>query len=190
MFTRLWIIALLFGVIQAPHARAGTVTYDLAYTDVAGGPSFGVGQVGIDSSVLIPVNSDFTSVLTGFIDAFSLTFDNFPANGPITFTLADLGAAYIVTDASSHIIDLNFWSYDRIAVGLNTCPSCTVPYLAGVSPLVGTVTDPLNDSMSVEYFISLTPVSTPEPSSLALLGASLLGLVVFGRRIFLNPHAH
>ena len=79
-----------------------------------------VGQVTIDSAGLTPSNFDFTSVPTSFIDAFSLTFFNFPDNGPTTFTLANPGAAFINTDSSGQIIDFNFWPYDRIGLGANT----------------------------------------------------------------------
>jgi hypothetical protein len=178
----LWIsLAVLFVAIGASKANADTVTYGLTYTDVAGGPSFGVGQVTIDSAVLTPSNSVFTNAPTSFIDAFSLTFSNFPNNGPITFTLANLGAAFISTDSSSQIVDFNFWSYDRIGLGTNTCATCTVPYLAGVDTFTGTVTDPVNNNTLVEYTIALTPVATPEPSVLLMLGMGLLGLVAVGR---------
>jgi hypothetical protein len=153
---------------------SASTVFDLTYTDVAGGPSFGVGQVTIEDSALVPFNSIFTNAPTSFIDSFSVTFFNFPNNSPLTFGLAQLGAAFLTTDASGNITDINFWSYDRIGLGTNTCPPCTVPYLAGVSTLTGTVTDPVNNNLLVEYSIGVT--QTPEPSSSWLLLVGLLGV--------------
>src|SRR5262245_35431307 len=97
-----FLCALAFALCAS--ASAATIPYQLTYTDLAAGPSFGTGQVTIDSSVLTPNNFDFTNVLTNFIDSFSLTFLNFPSNGPITFGLSDLGAAFLQTDGSGNII--------------------------------------------------------------------------------------
>jgi len=152
---------------------AGTI-FDLSYTDVTGGPSFGIGQVTIENSALIPFNTIFTSTPASFLDAFSVTFFNFPNNPGLTFDLAQLGAAFLTTDGGGNITDINFWSYDRIGLGTNTCPPCTVPYLAGVAPLTATVTDPVNNNLLVEYSIGLT--QTPEPSSSWLLLVGLLGV--------------
>src|SRR5690348_7166096 len=77
-----------FCLALSASASADTILYQLTYTDLA---SFGTGQVTIDSSVLTPNNFDFTNVLTNFVNSFSLTFLNFPSNGPITFGLSDPG---------------------------------------------------------------------------------------------------
>jgi hypothetical protein len=39
----------------------------------------------------------------------------------------------------------------------------------------------VNNNTLVEYTIALTPVATPEPSVLLMLGMGLLGLVAVGR---------
>ena len=157
---------------------ASTISYNLVYSDVASGASFGSGQITIDSSALTANNFDLTNVPTSFISSLSLTFSNFPNNGPITFGLTNLGAAFLNTDGLGNIIDLNLWSYDRIGLGTNTCPPCTVPYLAGINVFTATVTDPVHNNTSITYHINLIPTATPEPTTILLTILGACGLMV------------
>ena len=160
------------GLATISGANAAILTYSLTYTDLAGGPSFGTGVVTIDSSVLIPDTSNFTTTPSSIIDSFGVTFFNFPNNGPITFDLSNLGAVYLLTGPSDSIDDFNFWTY--VPNGSNTCPTCTVPYLSGVASFVGTVTDPVHGNTVVTYGISVTEV--PELKTFwMVLFCSLLG---------------
>ena len=157
--------------VLSGSADAEFTGFVLNYTS---GTSVGIGMVTIDDSFLIPSQSLFD---TGtFLGSLVLTFSNtgLPMEDAVSFSLADVGAAYLVTNESSDVVDLNIWTYDRLGLGGNTCASCTDVYLAGVGPLTATLTEP-DSGMFLTYSVSITPI--PEPTALSLFG---FGLVVFG----------
>jgi hypothetical protein len=157
------------------------VSFDLTYTENDGlGTAKGIGQVTLDNSVLAP-NVDLLSAPT-FVDAFSLTFTGFPGLPSQSFGLPDLGAVFVLTGGAGNILDLNFWTYDRIALSTNTCPSCTTPYIAGVANFTGTLTDPA-DGLTRQFAISLSP-AVPEPSTWAMmiLGFAGVGFMAYRRK--------
>lgn len=166
----------------ALNAHAVPLTYNLTYTEVGGGPSVGTGSVTIDSSVLAVHPNLFLFTTGGFVDAFSLSFTGFPGHASVNFGLGDLGAAFLSTDASSVITDFNFWTYDRIGGGGNTCPACTDIYLAGIGTFAASLTDPRQNGLQRQYNILLTPAAVPEPAALALVALGLAALGYSRRR--------
>src|SRR5262249_50270804 len=116
-----------------------------------------------------------------FIDAFNVKFAGVPVLGTLTFTLPDVVDAFLQTDAGGNAIDLNFWSFDAIGSGSNTCPPCTSPYIAGVGFLTLTLTIPSHD-LTLTYGLSGSPIPEPVTWTTMLLGFGGLGLLMHRNR--------
>jgi PEP-CTERM motif len=151
-------------------------TFAIMYTEMSG-PSTGSGTVTINNSVLVP-NNQVLEPATDFIDAFNMKFIGVPVLGTLTFTLSDIVDAYLRTDADGDAIDLNFWSYNRIGSGSNTCPTCTNPYIAGVGFLTSTLTIPSDGGLTLTYGLSGGPIPEPATWTTMLLGFGGLALLM------------
>ena len=181
-------LSVIFGVaIASSLSQADSVSINIKYTEVDTGVSLGLGVIEIDDSILTPNQSIFDQ--GDFLSGFNLSFSDifFSGNDTIEFTLSDIQTAYLETDNSGNIIEINFWTYDRKnspSLDPNQCETCSEIYLSGISPFTATLNNPAS-SASLTYNIELAS-AIPLPPAMLLFSSCLMG--VFGIKRYFSKY--
>lgn len=174
-------LLLLLAMAVMSAAAFADVTYTLTFTSDRGTGSTGTGTITVADSVILSGNF-FGNVGPSTVSNFAASFTGF--EGSQNFGTSSLNTLYLPSNGTpSGIGDMNFWSYDRIASGQNSCPSCTGIYFAGVAPFTMNMVDNAT-GYNDQYSISAQVSESPEPASLVLLGSGLLGAAGTLRRRF------
>jgi hypothetical protein len=191
-------------VAAAPAAYADSVTdtgsvYSLSYT--TSGPDSYEFTLTIDASGYAPPAGDNTNVLNAVaIDVLkssgsyeSESVVSAPSGYASSLTAGGLGAGGCNNNSSNYLClafsptpggeptgssgDVYTFVFD-----INTSPGGFKTTDNGVKAVYDTLGKPANGSNTDVYTESITPTLTPEPSSLALLGTSILGAAGLLRR--------
>jgi hypothetical protein len=169
-------------VLAAVPASLWAVTnaYVLAFQESNGGVSYGSGTLQLDSAVLNP-NTFILTNLHPFLVDFEIQFVGVAGQPNLGFCLSNIVTVLLFTDSTSQILDFNIWTYDRIAVGDNTCPSCVDPYLSGVTILTSTLSIPASNTAYM-YNMTLTQIPEPHVFELVFWSIAVLGFARCQRR--------
>jgi PEP-CTERM motif len=191
-FTRSLLAAVLVLAASTLAAHADTFTYDFTYNGV-GTYDTSVNASGTGTFTYTSTLGSTTAALTGFTFMNTLTS---PSLGSSTYSysgLTDVAGSSVVVNATTGLLANTTISTDYL-LGTDAALG-TVRFVLNYSPVVFDSTADSNGTGSyLQAFttgggtvtFAPTVASTPEPSSLILLGTGILGLAGTVRRKFLS----
>jgi hypothetical protein len=159
-------LILLAAVLAAPGAAHASVTYDLTLTDSSNPAYSGTGTITLATA---PNPSGLSMYGTGQYSNLSFTVDN------QTFT-APPGTVSAVEFLSGSFYDITF------SETIGTTPNrFTLDTTGGYAFYYNNLQSEASGSITASL-ATTPPVATPEPATIAVLGAGLAGLTLVRRR--------